>query len=173
MDTKLKSDIAESAVITELLKRGFAVLRPVGDRLPDDLAVDIQGTSIIRIQVKCAWYDAGKRLYSVDVRRTKTNRRIMRRTRHHSRDFDIAFVYLPDREVFYVLPVNIFTNYQSGLSLVEGERRQRKPRSAMYRERWDLLSSFRRRNTTMEHVLRQPALIRTFLSHRNSRRCTR
>lgn len=29
MNTKLKADIAESAVITELLKRSFKVLRPV------------------------------------------------------------------------------------------------------------------------------------------------
>lgn len=40
MDTKLKADIAESAVVTELLKRGFKVLKPIGDRLPYDLAID-------------------------------------------------------------------------------------------------------------------------------------
>ena len=40
MDTKLKADIAESAAITELLHRGYNVLRPVGDRLPYDIAVD-------------------------------------------------------------------------------------------------------------------------------------
>ena len=34
MDTKLKADISESAVTTELLRRGFKVLKPVGDRLP-------------------------------------------------------------------------------------------------------------------------------------------
>lgn len=50
MDTKLKADIAESSVITELLKRGFNVLKPAGDRLPYDLAVDING-KLIRIQV--------------------------------------------------------------------------------------------------------------------------
>lgn len=42
MDTKLKADIAESAVVTELLKRGFSVLRPLGDRLPYDLGVDLR-----------------------------------------------------------------------------------------------------------------------------------
>lgn len=41
MDTKLKSGVAESAVITELLKRDFHVLNPVGDRLQYDLAVDL------------------------------------------------------------------------------------------------------------------------------------
>ncbi|MBU1006833.1 MAG: hypothetical protein KKH08_04490 [Candidatus Omnitrophica bacterium] len=51
MDTKLKADIAESAVTTELLKRGFNVLKPFGDRLPYDLAVDLDGR-LIKIQVK-------------------------------------------------------------------------------------------------------------------------
>ncbi len=58
MDTKLKADIAESAVITELLKRGFKVLRPVGDRLPYDLAIDIEGR-LIKIHVKSTWFYKG------------------------------------------------------------------------------------------------------------------
>jgi hypothetical protein len=33
MDTKLKGDIAEQAAILQALKRGWGVLRPVGDRL--------------------------------------------------------------------------------------------------------------------------------------------
>ncbi|MBU0709496.1 MAG: endonuclease, partial [Candidatus Omnitrophica bacterium] len=54
MDTKLKADIAESAVITQLLKKGFRVLKPIGDRLPYDLAIDRNG-KLLRIQVKSAW----------------------------------------------------------------------------------------------------------------------
>ena len=53
MDTKLKADIAESAVVTELLVRGFKVLLPFGDRLAYDIAVDVNG-SLKRIQVKHA-----------------------------------------------------------------------------------------------------------------------
>jgi PD-(D/E)XK endonuclease len=34
MDTKLKGDIAEQAVILNALKQGWGVLKPVGDRLP-------------------------------------------------------------------------------------------------------------------------------------------
>src|SRR5579863_10024790 len=43
MDTKLKGDIAEQAVVLYALKRGWGVLRPVGDRLPYDLVLDIDG----------------------------------------------------------------------------------------------------------------------------------
>src|ERR1700733_7052536 len=86
MDTKLKSDIAESSVITELLLRGFNVLRPIGDRLAYDLAVDING-KLIRIQVKHAWFDKSDQAYLVDVRRTKTNRRQMLRKKYSDKDF--------------------------------------------------------------------------------------
>lgn len=137
MDTKLKADIAEAAVVTALLKRGFNVLKPVGDRLAYDLAVDHNG-KLLRIQVKSAWSYNGS--FTVDTRRTKTNRRQMLRSRYDENDFDFAIVYIDSLNVFYVMPVSTFTGYKSGISLVESEKRQRKPQSAEYRERWDLLS---------------------------------
>ena len=137
MDTKLKADIAESAVITELLRRGFRVLKPVGDRLPYDLAIDING-KLLRIQVKSAWlYDGA---YKVDVRRTKTNRRKMIRKYYNRNDFDFAIIYIQELNVFYIMPVSVFSTYKSEISLVEAAKRQRKPKSVEYRERWDLLT---------------------------------
>jgi len=139
MDTKLKADIAESAVTTELLKRGFRVLRPVGDRLAYDLAVDHRG-DLLRIQVKSAWYNAKAGYYAVDARRTKTNRRRMLRQSYSADDFDFAVIYIADLRVFYVMPISVFSGYESTITLVETNKRQRKPKSAIYRERWDLLS---------------------------------
>jgi len=144
MDTKLKSDIAESAVLTELLKRGFDVVRPIGDRLPYDLGVS-SGTKLIRIQVKSAWFNKKDRCYVVDVRRTKTNRRRMLRQRYNTNDFDFAIIYLADLDTFYVMPVSDFSRYGSTVTFVESDKRQRKPRSASYKERWDLLSNGSRR----------------------------
>ena len=139
MDTKLKADIAESATVTELLKRGFRVLKPVGDRLPYDLAVEING-KLIRLQVKSAWFDNSDGVYLVDTRRTKTNRRQMVRQNYGQQDFDFAIIYIEDLHVFYVMPVSVFTSYGSNISLVETNKRQRKPKSAEYRDRWELLS---------------------------------
>ncbi|MBI4343681.1 MAG: endonuclease [Candidatus Omnitrophica bacterium] len=154
MDTKLTADVAESAVVTELLKRGFRVLQPVGDRLPYDLAVECDGR-LLRIQVKSAWYERSKGLYTVDVRRTKTNRRLMVRAQYAKDDFDFAILYLADRHVFYVMPVVVFISYGSGISLVETEKRQRQPRSAAYRERWDLLSGWAARSGNGRVITRQ------------------
>ncbi|MBP6919900.1 MAG: group I intron-associated PD-(D/E)XK endonuclease [Candidatus Omnitrophota bacterium] len=139
MDTKLKADIAEHAVITELLKRDFKVLKPVGDRLPYDLALDLNG-KLIRIQVKSAWFDSKKRIYCVDARRTKTNRRRMRRDRYQKGDFDFAILYIDALKVFYVMPLSVFNTYSSTICLIEAEKRQRRPHSAQYRECWDVLS---------------------------------
>ncbi|HLF19088.1 MAG TPA: group I intron-associated PD-(D/E)XK endonuclease [Candidatus Omnitrophota bacterium] len=138
MDTKLKSDIAESAVITELLSRGYKVLRPVGDRLPYDIVVNVNGR-FIRLQVKTAWYNKLKSMYIVDNRRTRTNRRFMKRSFYTAEDFDLAVLYVHESKSFYIMPVDVFISYGSSVAIVEDEKRQRLPRSAEYRERWDLL----------------------------------
>ena len=136
MDTKLKSDIAESAVLTRLLQKEFRVLKPVGDRLPYDLAVDLGGR-LLKIQVKSAWGKNG--IYNVDSRRTKTNRRTMLRSRYAKDDFDFAVLYIEDLDVSYVMPRDVFDSYKSGIRIVETGTRQRVPRSRQYREAWDLL----------------------------------
>ena len=141
MSTKLKGDIAEQAAIMRGLKFGWGVLSPVGDRLSYDLAYDISGV-IIRIQVKSAWYDAKRFNYVIDNRRTKTNRRKMLRQCYSKADFDFALAYIDDLDIFYVFPVDVFTEYGSEIHLVENCKRQRKPKSAIYRDAWYLISDW-------------------------------
>jgi PD-(D/E)XK endonuclease len=138
MDTKLKGDIAEQAAILQAMKHGFGVLKPVGDRLPYDLVFDVSGF-LVKVQVKSAWLDLPSGNYVVDNRRTKTNRRVMLREAYQSSDFDFALAYVQEIDLFYVFPVNIFIGYGSEIHLVEAEKRQRKPRSAPYRNAWDLI----------------------------------
>jgi len=140
MDTKLKADIAESAVVTELLKRGFKVLKPIGDRLSYDLGLDL-GSKLLKIQVKSAWFNEKDKHYVVDTRRTKTNRRRMLRHRYDKNDFDFAIIYLADLNTFYVMPISEFSSYSSTITFVESEKRQRKPKSANFKEKWSLLSA--------------------------------
>lgn len=136
MDTKLKADIAENAALTELLKRGHRVLKPVGDRLQYDLCVEKEGR-LIKIQIKSAWRRGG--VYIVDSRRTKTNRRRMRRSHYQIQDFDFAILYIQDLHVFYIMPNKTFCSYRSEITLAEENSRQRKPQSFRFREAWDLL----------------------------------
>ena len=150
MDTKLKADIAESAVITELLMRGYRVLQPVGDRLSYDLVVDHNG-QFIRLQIKAAWYNARKKMFIVDNRRTRTNRRKMLRSRYSLSDFDFAILFVYEEKAFYVMPIKIFVSYASSIAIVEDKKRQRPPRSSVYRSRWDLIKDFRGEFCTSPH----------------------
>jgi hypothetical protein len=138
VDTKLKGDIAEQAAILQALKRGWGVLRPVGDRLPYDLVFDV-GIRLVKIQVKSAWLHGPSGNYVVDTRRTKTNRRQMMRETYQVSDFDLALLYIDDLDLFYVLPAEVFISYGSEIHLVESEKRQRLPRSASYRNAWHLI----------------------------------
>lgn len=138
MDTKLKGDIAEQAAILHALKRGWGVLKPVGDRLPYDLAFDVEGT-LIKIQVKYAWFDQPSGNYVVDNRRTKTNRRLMVRVAYKQSDFDFALVYIEQLDLFYVFPVDVFIAKGSEIHFVETQKRQRQPGSAKYRNAWELI----------------------------------
>ncbi len=140
METKQKGDIAEQAVVLKALKMGWGVLQPYGDRLAYDLVFDVNGR-LIKIQVKSAWFDATKENYVTDNRRTKTNRRTMLRANYSNEDFDFAVIYLEDLDVFYVMPVEVFNSYGSEIHFVEAEKRQRKPKSADYREAWNLFTS--------------------------------
>lgn len=113
-------------------------MKPVGDRLPYDLVFDINGV-LARIQVKSAWSSETTGNYVVDNRRTKTNRRVMLRERYTATDFDFALAYISDLDLFYVFPVAEFIRYGSEIHLVEADRRQRRPRSADFRDAWELM----------------------------------
>lgn len=147
VNTKLKGDIAEQAAILEALKRGWGVLKPLGDRLPYDLVFDVGGR-LVRAQIKGAWFARSARNYVVDARRTKTNRRVMLREVYRPTDFDFALAYLPDRNLFYVFPVEVFIGYASEIHMVEAVKRQRKPNSAEYRDAWHLILQWAARGGT-------------------------
>lgn len=140
-DTKLKGDIAEHKVVLHALQNGWGVSIPVGDRLPYDLILDISG-NIVKIQVKNAWFDAGKCNYVVDNRRTKTNRRNMVRSPYRAEDFDFAILCIDEINVFYVMPSKVFISYGSEIHLVETDKRQRKPKSAKYRNAWKMIEQW-------------------------------
>jgi hypothetical protein len=138
--TKQKGDIAEYRVITHLLIQGANVLEPIGDRLPYDIAVD-QGGRLVRIQVKSAWYHASSDAWRVEVRRSQTNRSVYKYTKYVATDFDFLVAWLPALDIFYIFPSSVACSFGSGITMVESSKRQRAPKSASYRGRWDLISS--------------------------------
>ena len=152
MSTKLKGDIAEQAAIMRILRLGWGAAKPIGDRLPYDLIADVSRT-LVKLQVKCAWFNSKDQCFVADVRRTKTNRRIMLRELYTDQDFDFALVYVPDMDVFYVFPVEVFIAYGSTLTLIETGKRQRKPKSSAYREAFGLILQWAVRKETSGRYL--------------------
>ena len=155
MNTKLKGDIAEQAAILQALRRGWGVLQPVGDRLAYDLVFDVAGI-LVRVQVKSAWFYEPAGNFILDNRRTKTNRREMKRETYSSADFDFALVYVDVLDLFYVFPVEVFIAYASQIQIVESDKRQRKPRSANYRDAWELISTWA---ASRETLMRLPVKV--------------
>jgi hypothetical protein len=94
---------------------------------------------LVKVQVKCAWFDEPSQNYVVDNRRTKTNRRFMVRDVYKVSDFDFALVYLQNSNLFYVFPVDVFISFGSEIHMVEADKRQRKPKSFEYRDAWELI----------------------------------
>lgn len=138
MDTKLKGDIAEQSVILYALNQKWGVSVPIGDRLPYDLIFDINGC-LLKIQVKSAWFDSNKENYVTDNRRSLTNQRKIVKKKYEQSDFDFAIIYIQQLNVFYIMPSDVFVSYGSEIHLVETTKRQRKPKSAEYREAWSLI----------------------------------
>jgi len=155
MSTKLRGDIAEQVAILQGLKRGWGVLKPIGDRLPYDLVFDVSGI-LVKIQTKQAWYYSPSACFLLDNRRTKTNRRRMLREAYRPTDFDFALGYLEDRDLFYVFPVDVFIAYAGQITIVESDKRQRKPRSANYRDAWELISLWA---ASRETLMRSPVKV--------------
>lgn len=68
-------------------------------------------------------------------------------------DFDFALVHLNEYNLFYVFPVEVFTGYGSEIHIVEADKRQRKPNSAIYRDAWGLILQWA---ASQETVMRTP-----------------
>ena len=122
------------------------------DRLPYDLVFDV-GSTLVKVQVKAAWFYEKLGNYVVDNRRTKTNRRQMVRDIYCSTDFDFALVYIAELDLFYIFPVEVFISYGSEIHIVEADRRQRKPNSAMFRDAWELILQWA---ASKETLMRSP-----------------
>ena len=139
MDTKLIGDISQYLVVVKLLMLAKRVLLPVGDRLPFDMAYLDSSENLVKIQVKTAWFSEREQKYVVGVRRSKTNRRTYRFDKYNPGDFDFLIAVIRELGVYYVIPSEVALSYASSITFVEGQKRQRKLKSAVYREAWNLL----------------------------------
>lgn len=116
VDTKLTGDISHYSVVVETLKFGWNPLLPIGDRLPYDLVLEIND-KFCRIQVKTAWFSPKVDRWLVETRRTKTNRRRMKREYYKASDFEFAIAYSSELNVFWVFPSDFFCSFRGAITL--------------------------------------------------------
>jgi hypothetical protein len=78
---------------------------------------------------------------------------------HYADQTNFAVVYISDLDLFYLFPVEEFISYGSEIHLVEADKRQRRPRSASFRDAWELMveEAARRQNDDATH---NPTLVR-------------
>lgn len=139
-DTKAKGDIAEQSVLLKALKFGWNVLKPVGDRLPYDMVFEINNR-FCRIQVKSAWFRELTNRWYVETRRTKTNRREMKREYYSSCDFDFVIIHANELDVFWIMPINEFLSYKGEITLGITDK-QRILKSNDFKNAWHLISQW-------------------------------
>lgn len=93
--SKMKGDVAEAMIAARLMQKGLAVLKPFGDNLRYDLAVD-DGQRILRVQCKYATYKDGSVKFSTCSGRDK---------RTYYGQADLFGVYCESLDSVYIVPV--------------------------------------------------------------------
>jgi hypothetical protein len=136
--TKVKGEMTEMTVALEGLALGWQVLKPLVDNCKYDLVFELKG-KFIRVQAKTAWFDKNSKRFIVDARKTKTNRRVMKRVAYTPKDFDFAIVFIQELKLFYVFPSSVFTSYGSNIVFDPEEKGQRVLKSSKYKNAWHLL----------------------------------
>ena len=139
-DTKAKGDIAEQSVLLMALKLSWNVLKPVGDRLPYDMVFEIDN-KFCRIQVKSAWFRESSGRWHVETRRTKTNRKEMKREYYSSNDVDFVIIHADELNVFWIMPINEFLSYKGEITLGMTDK-QRILKSDDFKNAWHLISQW-------------------------------
>jgi hypothetical protein len=119
MPRSTRGNAGESAVLNELVQRGFDVLVPFGDGHPYDLVVDVDGVAFVRIQCKTAWPSRGCMLFNA-------------RSTDHGRGplsyvgrADLFGVYFPPNGSVYLVPIDAM-NHEGRLRLEPARNNQRR-----------------------------------------------
>lgn len=120
MLTATRGNTGEAAVLSALVRRGFAVLIPFGDGHPYDLVVDVAPGALIRIQCKTAWRKGGCMLFnclSTDHGNGPQP--------YHGRA-DMFGVYFPPENSVYLVPIEEMGRGKGTLRLEATRNNQRR-----------------------------------------------
>ena len=121
MKTATRGNAAEARVLAEFVLRGYEVLVPFGSGQPYDLAVDLGGPCILRVQCKTAWLIA-RGCLSFNCRSTDHGNG----PQPYDGLADLFAVYLPPRDSIYLVPLDGVAATHGRLRLEPTKNNQRR-----------------------------------------------
>ncbi len=119
--------------------KGYRVLKPWGEGLPYDVAVEGAG-HVLRVQVKSTSHKAGAG-YLCEFTPSSGGRI----RRYRARDPDVCAGYVIPEKAWYIIPAHRVTGSRgrSAITLCQFEGVRNRPRYEQYREAWELLGKDR------------------------------
>jgi hypothetical protein len=133
MPVATRGNATEAAVLSALVQRGFRVMVPFGDGHPFDMAVQLAGTTFLRVQCKTAWPSGGCLVFNC-------------RSTDHGRGpqsykglADIFGVFFPPKQSVYLVPIDGVANFEGRLRLdptLNNQRRRVRMAADFELDRW-------------------------------------
>lgn len=118
MNTKDKGDLAETASMTELIRRGYSVSVPFGDNDPYDLVIEKEGEADL-VQVKRGWLKNGKVVFNCYKNTTKDGE--YHQQAYKDSEIDKFAVWCEERNELYLVPVDEAPSTQMHLRFEDAE----------------------------------------------------
>lgn len=109
MNSKKKGDVSTTMIAARLLKKGYAVLTPIGDNERYDLVIETNG-DFKTIQCKTARYTPSKTGIMFNCRSVYSHRKEKYVIKTYKGEVDFFGVYHPDMDKTYLVPVGLCTD---------------------------------------------------------------
>jgi hypothetical protein len=140
LPTKRRGEVAEAAFLHKAASLGFSISKPWGESDRYDFILD-SGDHCWRVQVKSA-HTSATNGYSFHACGNVQSRR------YTPRDIDFLVGYVVPDNVWYVLPIELFSNI-TGVKVFPSSKR-RMSRYGLYREAWHYFGEPRTSGTSVE-----------------------
>lgn len=105
---KEKGEITEQIVITEFMKKGYTILRPIGDNKRYDIVIE-NNNIFQRIQIKTGFFINGCVKFNTSSNRSNTKKNTS--TPYTNNDIELFAVYCYETNKVYILPIDESNKY--------------------------------------------------------------
>lgn len=123
MNTKEKGDISQAIILAELLKAGFSVSIPWGDKDPYDLILETKEGDLKKIQCKTGYIKRSCVKFKTSRKTTKNGKVVIKS--YGPKEVDEFIVYSPQNNKIYRVPYKEAPSDTGMLRLVSPKNNQK------------------------------------------------